>query len=412
MSWERASLGELCLRVAKVDPVATGRDQVRYIDIGGVDGSLHRLNEVAEINSAGAPSRCRQVVAAGDTVFSTVRPYLEKVAYVDESLHGEFASTGFSVLRPGPRVEPKFLYFFAISQAMFDQVLPYQKGVSYPAVLDREVRSVSMPVPPLDEQRRIVAILEDHLSHLDAGDAYLGTAMRRLAALERAALDEFFGVRGETVPLGELVADIGAGKSFGSSDAPAALDQWGIIKVSAMTWGRFRAEENKAVAADRVDPRYEIRSGDLLVSRANTAEYVGASVLVEEVRPRLLLSDKSLRLTPRAGTDPRWLWRSLQAPAARRQITELATGTKDSMRNISQASLRRVRLPRCDGDAQLRAVEAFGRVEESVVAARSQIGQQQRRSSALRRSLLAAAFSGRLTATSEDLSVAEGRMSA
>src|SRR5690606_26624423 len=108
-------------------------------------------------------------------------------AYIDDSLDGEFASTGFSVLRPGPRLEPKFLHYFTLSQYMFDQILPYQKGVSYPAVLDREVRSVSIPVPPLEEQRRIVMILDDYLSRLDASDASLTTVERRLAVLERAA---------------------------------------------------------------------------------------------------------------------------------------------------------------------------------------------------------------------------------
>jgi len=72
--------------------------------------------------------------------------------------------------------------------------------------------------------------------------------------------------------------------------------------------GEFRPGENKAVSAGRnVDPRHEIRSGDVLVSRANTEAYVGAPALVRHTRPRLLLSDKSLRLKVADGVDREWL---------------------------------------------------------------------------------------------------------
>lgn len=113
-----------------------------------------------------------------------------------------------------------------------------------------------------------------------------------------------------------------------------------------MTYGTFRQDENKAVAdASRVDVRHEIRSGDLLLSRANTREYVGSTVLVGPCRSRLLLSDKSLRLKPRADIDSRWLYHALSAPESRRYLSERSTGVKSGMRNISQELLRGLPLP-------------------------------------------------------------------
>lgn len=165
----------------------------------------------------------------------------------------------------------------------------------------------------------------------------LVNARRRLASLEQSALDVNFHADA-SVPLDELIEDISAGKSFGSTNTPARYDEWGIIKASAMTWGEFKPDENKAAPADRVDPRFENREGDLLVSRANTSDYVGASVLLGPVRSRLLLSDKSLRVTPNNRARPDWLWRALQAPSARRQISALATGTKDSCATGSPSS--------------------------------------------------------------------------
>ncbi len=113
-----------------------------------------------------------------------------------------------------------------------------------------------------------------------------------------------------------------------------------------MTWGKFDDRENKAVPTHRQpDPRHEIHTGDILVSRANTEAYVGAPVLVGQCRPRLLLSDKSLRLLPAKEIDRRWLVYALSSPATRRQISAKSTGAQESMRNISQGSLADVEIP-------------------------------------------------------------------
>ena len=95
------------------------------------------------------------------------------------------------------------------------------------------------------------------------------------------------------VRLADLLDRIEAGKSFECLTRRANPDEWGIIKVSAMTWGTFDEDENKAVPPGKsIDPRYEIRPGDILLSRANTVDLVGATVLVRNCRPRLLMSEQ------------------------------------------------------------------------------------------------------------------------
>jgi len=92
-----------------------------------------------------------------------------------------------------------------------------------------------------------------------------------------------------------------------------------------MTWGHFDEAENKVVPPDRAHASNEIRPGDILLSRSNTAELVGASVLVGACRPRLLLSDKSLRLVYPKSLDQRWLQGALSSPDARAQMSRAAT---------------------------------------------------------------------------------------
>lgn len=197
--------------------------------------------------------------------------------------------------------------------------------------------------------------------------------------------------------LGEILDRVEAGRSFGAASRPAEMGEWGIIRVSAMTWGEFRPDQNKAVAADdKINYDHEIRQGDILLSRANTAEYVGASVRVRVPIERLLLSDKSLRLVPTMAVDPDFLVRLLGSPIVRRQISTLATGTKDSMRNISQNALRRIDLPLPSYSEQLRIVSELNdhlliirRLDEAIQIARA-------RAASLEGSLFEAAFDGKL----------------
>ncbi len=121
-----------------------------------------------------------------------------------------------------------------------------------------------------------------------------------------------------------------------------------MLKVGAVSFGTFDERENKALpAAIRVDPRFEVRQGDFLMSRANTTELVGACAIVPKVRPKLLLSDKIFRFHFRDGIeiDPRWLDQALKSPAARAQITRAASGTSPTMKNISKEKMLGLLLP-------------------------------------------------------------------
>lgn len=151
----------------------------------------------------------------------------------------------------------------------------------------------------------------------------------------------------------ELLA-IDAGKSPNCPDQPAPDGEWGVLKVSAVQPDGFRPNENKIIV-DRihVNPAYEVKSGDLLLSRSNTYQLVGIVSLVEDTRTRLMLCDKTLRLRfNQSEARTEFMFWQLQQPAVRRQIEIHATGTSGSMKNISQPSIRGLKFAKPPIDEQ------------------------------------------------------------
>ncbi len=292
-----------------------------------------------------------------------------------------------------------YLYWYFYFAAFTGRFGEAGRGVNIRHLGKQGLASFRIPVPPLPEQRRIAAAIEGHFSRLNAALRSLRLASRREKALSRSILSAANDRAWPEVALGDLLDDIEAGKSFKTPGRPAEPDEWGVIKVSAMTWGMFDENENKAVLdVDRINPRYQIERGDLLLSRANTSELVGAAVLVGDRRDRLLLSDKSMRLITKPEVDRRWLRYCLGSPALRAQMSAVATGTSDSMRNISQAKVRALRVRVPTPSAQ---TEIADRISERLATATrlsNELELAARRLSALRRSILAAAFSGRLVA--------------
>jgi type I restriction enzyme, S subunit len=148
-----------------------------------------------------------------------------------------------------------------------------------------------------------------------------------------------------TCRLGDILDGIYAGKSVKCDERPPRGKELGLVKISAVTWGRFNEAESKTLLTDEgLNQRNRIRSGDLLISRANTLELVGAPVIVHAVTKNLYLSDKVLRLAL-PETLKTWVLVCLKSRSGRKQIEALATGNQLSMRNISQDALRSIELP-------------------------------------------------------------------
>lgn len=203
-----------------------------------------------------------------------------------------------------------------------------------------------IPLPPLAEQQRIAAILDT----ADELRIKRRQALAHLDTLTRSIFHSMFGdpsratVRRE---LGDLLASIDSGSSPVSEDRPASSEEWGILKVSAVTTQVFIESENKALTASPPDRRHEVRVGDVLFTRKNTPKLVAAVAVVRSTRPRLLLPDLVFRLNiaDRKALDPEYLQAVLAYPTQRALVQRLAGGSAASMSNIAKSKLLQVTIP-------------------------------------------------------------------
>jgi type I restriction enzyme S subunit len=398
---------------------------VRLQNIG--DGRFN--DEQTHISSEHYERLEKHAVEPGDVLVASLGEVLPRACLAPPSLGPAIVKADCIRVRPHPDISGPYLMWALNSPDARTAVGRSIKGVGRPRVNLGDLRKLELPIAPAAEQQRIVTAVDEAFSKLDAGEAGLRAVQQRIKHMRQAVLAA--AVTGRLVsqdptdtPASKVLADLGvepdtsadelpvgwaavtlrgllqgieAGRSFATQGRPARHGEIGVIKVSAMTWGEFRPKENKALPpGTSIEQRWVVRAGDLLLSRANTEEYVGACVLVPTDHPGLILSDKSLRLVPAGGIDSRWLLHALRSHQVRAQIEQLATGTKESMRNISQAKLQTLRLSLPPAEEQRRIADEVDRQFSFVEACERAVDAGLARSAGLRRSVLKAAFGGRL----------------
>lgn len=393
--WGHATVRDVCLPVSKVDPASLNRSHFQYVDIGSIETGAMAVSSPQVIAVQDAPSRARQLVAVGDTVFSTVRPYLKKIAWISENLDGEIASTGFCVLRPNrEHVDPRFLFHYAASDGLLNQVLPLQRGVSYPAVRDGDVLSAKVPVPPLDEQRRIVALLEYHLSRLEAAMASIQAVVRlstRLVDAQRRLLLYPEGVR--TVPIATVASVVNGSTPKGIADATVAVG--GPGRIPYIKVGDMNSGDGIHVVSSRTWLREEdARRLGMRVAPAGTVIFPKRGGAIATNKKRVLARAAAFDLNtmgviPGTDLEPAFLRMYFESV----DLTSIADGS--NIPQINAKGMARLRVPVLDLAAQREAVASLEGIEAAVT--RYATAPTMDLASRLRRSLLRAAFSGQLT---------------
>lgn len=292
-----------------------------------------------KVTEVGLRNCAAEILPPDSVLFSSRAP----IGHVAINLKPMATNQGLKSFVPDRRrLEPGFLYWWL--RANRKEMQHLGNGATFKEVSKAVVSRVEIALPPLDEQRRIVAILDQ----ADEIRMSRGFAIRRLTKLAEAVFFETFGdpiYNDKGWPVHEIagfVRGFEGGKSLVADDADNIEALYRVLKVSAIGQGGYDYRESKALPNNYVPPQaHFVRGGDLLISRANTSELVGRVAFVKSTPDNIILPDKIWRFVWRDpdSVDPRFVEAMFGHRSMRGALRQLASGTSGSMKNISQEKL-------------------------------------------------------------------------
>ena len=252
-SWEWVRLSSVVYNHGQTKP----EEDFCYIDIGSVDNQHQKLSAVETIiPPEKAPSRARKIICKGDIIYSTVRPYLHNMCIIDRNFSKmPIASTGFAVFTCHADFYNEFLFYYLMSPD-FDSYannVENSKGVAYPAINDTRLYKALIPLPPVDEQHRIVDKIKSVLPEIEKYDLVeteLSNMNRDFPEnLKRSILQ--WAVQGRLVPQDP-------------SDEPAEvlLERIRTEKQRLVKEGKIKKDKHESIIFRRDNSHYEKRGSE------------------------------------------------------------------------------------------------------------------------------------------------------
>jgi type I restriction enzyme S subunit len=191
--WQWMKLGVACEKnTGTRDPLMKPDKSFLYVDITSVDNIKKAIGTTKIIQGKYSPSRARKVIYKRDVIISTTRPNLNAVAMVPSYLDNQICSTGFCVLRATSELDCDYLFLFVKNAQFVENLSRLVTGALYPAVTDKQVFSEFIPLPPLSEQKRIAAILNERMEAVGKARTALEAQMEHINALPASLLRRAF----------------------------------------------------------------------------------------------------------------------------------------------------------------------------------------------------------------------------
>ena len=341
------------------------------------------------------------VFREGDILFAKITPCMENgKGAIAVNLHNGYGagSTEFIVLRPDlSQVTAKWIQLFLSQKSFRLHCQQHMTGsAGQKRVPAKFLGACTIPVPPLEEQNRIVARIEELFSELDNGVETLQNVREQVARYRYAAIENAIPYSNLRM-IAECIVDMGQGWSPKCERENTIDDEtWAVIKTTAVQPCNFVFEENKVLPMT-LEPRekHEIQVGDILITRAGPKSRCGVCCMVRKTKKRLLNCDKVYRIRVNSAILlPEYLEYVLNSPSFIKEIALCKTGGNDSGLNLTQNRFLSIQIPVPMIDEQKQIIQEIesrlsvcDSIEKTVDTALQQ-------AEAMRQSILKKAFEG------------------
>lgn len=393
--WQRKKLADVLQKTETVNPQQSPESEFDYIDVSSVSNVTFQIESTQRLKGVDAPSRARKLVLENDVLFATIRPTLQRIAIVPEHLNGQICSTGYFVLRAKPEIDHRFLFYALFCEEFSGQIEVLQKGASYPAVTDGDVRGQAIAFPPLSEQHRIVALLDEAFDGIATARANAEKNLQNARALFESYLQSVFSDAWhacELVTLAELATDITDGDHMPPPKASSGVP---FITIGNVIKDVRRIDFTDTFMVpkeyfDTLKPNKKPRIGDVLYTVTGS---FGIPVLIDEQRDFCFQRHIGL-VRPKNDVSSEWLYYLLMSPQVAAQAIAGATGT--AQKTVSLKVLRGFKVPCLPLEMQKAATSLLNDLATETQRLESLYQRKLAALDELKQSLLHQAFSGQL----------------
>ena len=289
-----------------------------------------------------------------------------KVGYLKFEACGNQSITG---ILPCDSINQRYLFYYLLSQR--EKILTDCVGGAQAHISQGYVKNIKVPVLSLSEQEKIVEVLTKLSDVISKRQGEINA----LDNLIKARFVEMFGDvkinphKYKKNSIKSVLKTCEAGWSGNGTQRIRKDDEIAVLKVSAVTKGYFIPEECKVLDDQENIKKYVTpEKGDLLFSRANTREMVGATAIVKEDYPSLILPDKLWKIKFRDNVNVFYMKYVLSSKSVRNQFSVVSTGTSGSMYNVSMDKFKAIEVPLPPIELQNQFADFVNQVDKSKVA--------------------------------------------
>ncbi|MDF7806022.1 restriction endonuclease subunit S [Pontiellaceae bacterium B12219] len=337
--WKMVTLGEVC-PASPSKRECPDSSHIWNLTLDQVEADTGKISKRQYIQISDASSSTN-FVDEENVLYSKLRPYLNKVVVPDEFA---CATSELVPLKPNPeKLNKWFLVHYLRSKQFVSWASNAVAGAKMPRLTMKEFWKHEIPLPPMEEQRRIVAIL-------DAAQALIDQRKQQIALMDQLVQSLFYDMFGDPVtnPMGweeGMIKDLAVKTQYGTSKKAHETDgEYPILRMNNITYiGGWDFRSLKFVDFDAKEKeKYLVHKGEILFNRTNSKELVGKTAVYREETP-MAYAGYLVKLIVNERADPEYISAYLNSKHGKSVLLNKAKSIV-GMANINAEELKKIEI--------------------------------------------------------------------